>query len=270
MNLQSYLTNIVTFANDVVIPFLLSVAFLFFVWNTIRYFVFQGTTQEGKDKARATATYSVLAFVFLLIFWGIVNLFANSLGFNDPSYNGQASDYIKIQQATTAAESPSSQIEDCGTETTLGTPPVAETAPAITTPTETTPITVSPTQPALPQPETQPTTPTSPDPSAPAVEPDPEPITPVANVRSLLENTFIGECNVFTTTCADDRRADIDQLYSIPAGSNRMAAFEGLVESYGLQAFSEIPPLREQVFLEINREREQDGLIPLTRSQAGF
>ena len=81
MDIQNYLVDIVDFVNNIVIPFILGIAFLFFVINVIRYFVIGGSNQDSQEKARATATYSVAAFAFIIIFWGIINLLSSSLGF---------------------------------------------------------------------------------------------------------------------------------------------------------------------------------------------
>ena len=94
--LQDFLRSFSTFLSIRIIPFLIGLAFLFFAYNAIRYFVVQGSSEDGREKAKALALYSVLAIVFIIIFWGIINLLVNSLGFAggrgvDP-YND--SDYI--------------------------------------------------------------------------------------------------------------------------------------------------------------------------------
>ena len=89
--LQLFLYNIPLFLDNVIIPFLFGIAFLVFVWNVIRFFVIEGSNEEGRKKAKDLAIYSVAAFVFLMIFWGIVNMLISSLGF----YNLQpCPDYI--------------------------------------------------------------------------------------------------------------------------------------------------------------------------------
>lgn len=77
---QLFVTNFVLFLNARVIPFLIGVAFLFFLINAIRYFVIESANEEGREKAKSLAIYSVAAFVFLIIFWGIINLLVSSLG----------------------------------------------------------------------------------------------------------------------------------------------------------------------------------------------
>lgn len=76
---QAYLRDITAFANTIV-PFLFAVAFLFFVWNTARYFIIQSESEEGRERAKRFALYSLAAFAILFSFWGIVNLLITMLG----------------------------------------------------------------------------------------------------------------------------------------------------------------------------------------------
>ncbi len=78
--IQKLLVNIPTFFNNILIPFFFGIAFLFFVINVVRYFVIGGSSEEGRDKAKNLIIYSIAAFVFIIIFWGIVNLLTTSLG----------------------------------------------------------------------------------------------------------------------------------------------------------------------------------------------
>jgi len=80
MDLSLYVISIVTFFNNFIIPTLLGVALLLFIINAIRYFVIESSNQDSREKARSLALYSILAFVFILVFWGVVNLFSQSLG----------------------------------------------------------------------------------------------------------------------------------------------------------------------------------------------
>jgi hypothetical protein len=79
-NLLTALQNLVIVLGDVVVPFLFGVAFLFFCINVFRFFVLEGHSEEGRKKAKDLAIYSVAAAVFLIIFWGIINLLVESSG----------------------------------------------------------------------------------------------------------------------------------------------------------------------------------------------
>ena len=74
------LQNILTFSNNVLIPFILGIGFLVFVWGMFRYFIAGGANDEAKEQGKSLMVYATLGFVFIIIFWGIVNLVATSTG----------------------------------------------------------------------------------------------------------------------------------------------------------------------------------------------
>lgn len=93
MNIQTFLTNILTFLNGTIMPFLIALAFVFFLWNAFRYFIVGGANEESQEKAKTLAMWGIAAFVFIVSLWGIVNLLVGGLGFgtNTPT----TSDYIQ-------------------------------------------------------------------------------------------------------------------------------------------------------------------------------
>ncbi len=85
MDLQTLLANILKFLNTTIIPLLMAIAFLVFIWNIARYFIIGGANEESQEKARSLALWGIAAFVVMISLWGIVNLFVNGLGLkNDP------------------------------------------------------------------------------------------------------------------------------------------------------------------------------------------
>ncbi len=85
LSAQGLIGKFLTFSNTVLIPFALGVAFLFFLINVIRFFVIQGAEEDGRKNAKNLALYSILAFVVLIVFWGVVNLLAGSVGLSGTS-----------------------------------------------------------------------------------------------------------------------------------------------------------------------------------------
>ena len=81
MNIQTLLTNILTFLNGTIVPFLLAVATFIFIWNAVRYFVLDGSNEESQTKAKSLAFWGISAFVIIVSLWGVVNLIVNGLGF---------------------------------------------------------------------------------------------------------------------------------------------------------------------------------------------
>jgi len=74
------LANIIGFSNNVLIPFILGIGFLVFVWGMFKFFIVGGANDEEKDKGKSLMVWATLGFVLVIIFWGIINLVADSTG----------------------------------------------------------------------------------------------------------------------------------------------------------------------------------------------
>ena len=92
-SLQNFFRGLMTFFDSTLIPFLFGIAFLIFVINVVRYFVAGAGNKDAQESAKSIALYGVMAFVFLSIFWGIVNMLADSTGLED--CNPVGSDYMQ-------------------------------------------------------------------------------------------------------------------------------------------------------------------------------
>jgi hypothetical protein len=90
--LQDYVPAIIAFFNQVLIPFLFGIAFLIFIVNVVRFFIVGAANEQDRGNAKMLALYSILSFVILIVFWGLVNLIAGSTGLGGCS--AVNSDYI--------------------------------------------------------------------------------------------------------------------------------------------------------------------------------
>lgn len=77
---QDLLINILDFSNDVLIPFILGIGFLFFVWGIFKYFIFGGANEDAKAQGKSLIIWATIGFVLIIVFWGIVNLLSESTG----------------------------------------------------------------------------------------------------------------------------------------------------------------------------------------------
>jgi len=89
---RDLLTRISFFIKDFLIPLLFSIAFLFFLINMVRYFIIGGANEESQKKAKQSALYGFIAFVFLISLWSIVSLFVNGIGISQQ--NSLCPDYL--------------------------------------------------------------------------------------------------------------------------------------------------------------------------------
>ena len=81
--LEGLLLTIIVFSNTVLIPFILGIGFLVFVWGMFQYFIAGGANEESKEKGKSLMIYAILGFLLIIVFWGIINLLAQSTGLDD-------------------------------------------------------------------------------------------------------------------------------------------------------------------------------------------
>ena len=72
-SLEETISTFSFFLRNIILPFLFSVAFLYFLINMVKYFIMQGASDEGRAKAKRSAIYGIAAFVFLFSLWTIVS-----------------------------------------------------------------------------------------------------------------------------------------------------------------------------------------------------
>ncbi len=78
--LHTYIIQFGNFLNKLVVPLLIATAFMFFVYNAVRYFIIGGASSESQQKAKMLAVWGVLAFVVIVSIWGLTNVLVSSLG----------------------------------------------------------------------------------------------------------------------------------------------------------------------------------------------
>ena len=74
------LVDILSLANNVLIPFILGIGFLVFVWGMFKFFIYGGADDDAKTSGKSLMVYATLGFVLIIVFWGVVNLIASSTG----------------------------------------------------------------------------------------------------------------------------------------------------------------------------------------------
>ena len=74
------LINVITFANNRIIPFILGIGFLVFVWGMFKYFIMGGDDEDKRSEGKNLIIYATAGFVIIFIFWGAVTLLTRSTG----------------------------------------------------------------------------------------------------------------------------------------------------------------------------------------------
>jgi hypothetical protein len=98
------LVDILNITNDVLIPFILGIGFLVFVWGMFRYFIAGGANDEAKESGKSLMVYATLGFVLIIVFWGVVNLIASSTGLDDPSLDFNNNGLNNVDLNTTGSQ----------------------------------------------------------------------------------------------------------------------------------------------------------------------
>jgi len=78
--LEVLLGNIIELINTVLIPFIIGIGFLSFVWGMFKYFIAGGADEEKREQGKSLVVYATVGFVVIIIFFGVVNLLTESTG----------------------------------------------------------------------------------------------------------------------------------------------------------------------------------------------
>lgn len=81
-NMAAFFKNILQFINDVLVPLVLGIAFLAFVWGVFKFFILGGSDSEKQGEGKSLMIYAVAGFVLILSLYGIVNFLTQGLGFD--------------------------------------------------------------------------------------------------------------------------------------------------------------------------------------------
>ena len=72
--------GIIEFANEILIPFIIGIGFLLFVFGMFQYFIAGGANDESREKGKKLMINATIAFVVIIIFFGVINVLTNSTG----------------------------------------------------------------------------------------------------------------------------------------------------------------------------------------------
>jgi hypothetical protein len=75
-SINELLGDIVSLMNDALIPLLLAIAFITFIYGVFKYFIAASANEEARQQGRVVVVYSLIGFFVLLSAWGILNLLA--------------------------------------------------------------------------------------------------------------------------------------------------------------------------------------------------
>ena len=85
-NISDFVNIIINIINNTLVPLILAIAFIVFIWGVFRFFI--ADNEETKEKGKDLMVYGLIGFVVIISVWGIVNLLVNTFNLDDkPDFN---------------------------------------------------------------------------------------------------------------------------------------------------------------------------------------
>ena len=75
-------TGVIAFISTILVPLVLALAFLFFIWGVFKFFIAGGADEEKRNEGKQLMIYSIIGFVLIVALYGIVNFVVGGLGFD--------------------------------------------------------------------------------------------------------------------------------------------------------------------------------------------
>ena len=80
--LQGYSNSIIGIINGILVPVLMAVAFIVFLYGVFRYFIYNAADSDSHTEGRTFIIYGIVGFVVILSVWGLVGILSGTLGLN--------------------------------------------------------------------------------------------------------------------------------------------------------------------------------------------
>jgi len=81
MTFAQWVNDLVGLANTIVVPLIITLAFLVFVYGIVNYFFLNAGNEEKRTEGKQFILWGILGMVLLFGIWGVVNLLLSTLGF---------------------------------------------------------------------------------------------------------------------------------------------------------------------------------------------
>lgn len=92
--LQYYYNLILWAVNSILVPVLIAVAFIVFLWGIYKAFIWNGASESEKMEGRKFAMWGIIGLVIIMSVWGLVNIVKDTV--IPSTVNTKAPDYPKL------------------------------------------------------------------------------------------------------------------------------------------------------------------------------
>ncbi len=80
---KNFVNSLIGFIESTIIPILITVAVLFFVYN-VTMFIFRADDKAQREKMKQYMIWSVIALFLIFSLWGIIAILRNTVGVRNP------------------------------------------------------------------------------------------------------------------------------------------------------------------------------------------
>lgn len=78
--LQGYSNSVIDIINVIIVPVLMAIALLVFLWGVYKYFIQGAADEKSREDGRQFTLWGLIGFVVIVSVWGIVAIFMSTLG----------------------------------------------------------------------------------------------------------------------------------------------------------------------------------------------
>lgn len=76
---QSLARFVIDFINNIAVPLVFALAFIFFIVGVFMYFIAGAANEEKRGKGRSLMIYGIIGFVVMISVWGLVHILTGTI-----------------------------------------------------------------------------------------------------------------------------------------------------------------------------------------------
>lgn len=80
---QALSSFIISFINNILVPLVFAISFLFFIWGVFTYFIRGASNEEKRKESRNIIIFSVIGFAAMISIWGLVHILVGTISLDN-------------------------------------------------------------------------------------------------------------------------------------------------------------------------------------------
>jgi hypothetical protein len=84
--IKPYSDSIIGIINTILVPVLVAIAFIVFLWGVFKYLIYGGDNDTERATGKKLILWGIIAFVIIFSIWGIVNVLMGALNLSSGTH----------------------------------------------------------------------------------------------------------------------------------------------------------------------------------------